>query len=220
VEKVNSNVYRSNNAVDRYSVYYLRREEKYLIPKYFQNGSSVLDLACGAGRTTLCLFEMGYKTKGVDLSDALIGAAEKRFPYLDFEEGNYCNIQEENESYGNILISNNGLDYAFPENECEKAFSECFRVLKKGGHFIFSSHNIKYIHGALLPWNEHKLFLLKNSFNAFLNKKYIFERHTGLWTFYGSPKYIIKQAENHGFKLKGTSGNSTQKDKIVIKYFS
>jgi SAM-dependent methyltransferase len=177
-------------------------------------------LACGAGRTTLRLFEMGYKTKGIDLSDVLIGVAKRRFPYLDFEEGNYCSVQEGNESYDNILLSFNGLDYAFPEGEREKALSECFRVLRKGGHFIFSSHNIKYIHGALLPWNKHKFFLLKNSFNAFLNKKYIFEPHTGLWTFYGSPNYIIKQTENHGFKLKEMYGFRSFFNDLMNKYLS
>jgi SAM-dependent methyltransferase len=61
--EMNSAVWRSDKSLERFSLYSLRREEKYLFPKYFSAGSSVLDLACGAGRTTLCLYEMGYKVR-------------------------------------------------------------------------------------------------------------------------------------------------------------
>jgi ubiquinone/menaquinone biosynthesis C-methylase UbiE len=179
-----------------------------------------LDLACGAGRTTLRLFEMGYRVKGIDLSPVLLSTAKKRFPYISFEEGTYCKINEKEESYDNVLISFNGLDYAFPEEERENAISECFRVLKKGGCFMFSTHNIKHIHGALLPWNKHKLFLLKNMFNAFLCKKYIFEPHTGLWTFYGSPEYIKKQVEKYGFRFKEMFGFRSCFNNVMNKYLS
>jgi len=88
VQKVNLDKYRSEEMLEKYSKYLLFPEEKYLIPKYFQKGSSVLDLACGAGRTTIPLYEAGYKVKGIDLSEVLIGAAQKRFPYIPFEVGN------------------------------------------------------------------------------------------------------------------------------------
>jgi ubiquinone/menaquinone biosynthesis C-methylase UbiE len=113
--------------------YYLTPEEKYLIKKYFPPESSVLDLACGCGRTTLRLYEMGYKVRGIDYSDTMIAVAKKRFPYISFDQGNFADIKEKDESYSNILISYNGLDYAYPESEREKALQECSRVLMGGG---------------------------------------------------------------------------------------
>ena len=132
-DKVQNNIehYRTDDALETYSHYNLMYEETYLIPKYFLTGSSVLDLACSAGRTTVRLYELGYKVKGIDLSDILINAAKKRFPYIHFETGSYCEINEENNSFDNILVSYNGLDYAYPEDQREKALSEFARVIKK-----------------------------------------------------------------------------------------
>jgi ubiquinone/menaquinone biosynthesis C-methylase UbiE len=133
---------------------------------------------------------MGYKVKGVDLSDVLINAAMKRFPYIPFVAGSYCSINEDDNSFDNILISYNGLDYAYPEQERMKAIAECARIIRKGGYLIFSTHNLQYFLGVCLPWNNHRLFMLKNVFNSFLKGKYIYETHTGLWTFHASTKHI------------------------------
>jgi SAM-dependent methyltransferase len=92
-------------------------EEKYLISKYFPPYSSVLDLACWAGRTTVRLYEIGYRVKRVDLSNILVNAAIKRFPQIPFVADNYCDISEDDNSFDNILVSYNGLDYAYPEQE-------------------------------------------------------------------------------------------------------
>jgi ubiquinone/menaquinone biosynthesis C-methylase UbiE len=218
--KMNTEVWRSDKSLERFSLYNLRREEKYLFPKYFSPGSSVLDLACGAGRTTLRLYEMGYKVKGIDFSDTLINAAKKRFPYLVFEEGSYCATGEADESYDNVLISFNSLDYAYPETEREKALVECVRVLKSGGYFIMSSHNIKSLNWALLPWASHKWFLLKNTFNILLPKKYIYEPYAGTWTFFASAKYVIQQTQKYGFTFKEMTGIRPFAGEILNRYFS
>jgi hypothetical protein len=49
--------------------------------------------------------------------------------------------------------------------------------------------------------------MLKNIFNSFHKRKYIYEPHTGLWTFYASAKYIKSEVEKHGFELKEIIGN-------------
>jgi ubiquinone/menaquinone biosynthesis C-methylase UbiE len=211
VKRINENVFLTEEAIEQYSNYSLKFEEKSLAPKYFKEGSTVLDLACGAGRTTVRLYEMGYKVKGVDLSEVLLNVARKRFPYIEFDVGNYCSIQEEDESYDNILISFNGLDYAYPESEREKAIAECRRALKRGGHLMFSTHNIKWLHGLLFPWNNDRMLLLKNMFNAFKEQKYIYEKGTGLWTYYASSEYVINQVEKAGFKFKEKIGNKRLK---------
>lgn len=217
---INFNVWNNDTLSEIYSLYSLRREERYLLPKYFLPKTSVLDLACGAGRTTVRLYEMGYEVKGIDISDILISTAQKRFPYLSFEIGSYCDINEKDESYNNILISYNGLDYAYPETEREKAISECFRVLKKNGIFIISSHNIKALNPASLPLTSHKWFLLKNSINSLLQKKYIYEPFIGTWTFFGSPKYVISQVEKHGFIFKEMIGVRPSLNQTLNRCFS
>jgi ubiquinone/menaquinone biosynthesis C-methylase UbiE len=211
VKRINENVFLTDEAIEQYSNYSLKFEEKSLASKYFKKGSTVLDLACGVGRTTVRLYESGYKVKGIDLSETLVTVAKKRFPYIEFDIGNYCDIQEKDESYDNILISFNGLDYAYPESEREKAITEFKRVLKRGGHLMFSTHNIKWLHGTFFPWNKDRMLLIKNIFNAFKEQKYIYEKGTGLWTYYASSEYIIKQVERKGFKFKEKIGNKRLK---------
>jgi ubiquinone/menaquinone biosynthesis C-methylase UbiE len=218
---VNLEAYRTDDAIEKYSSYQLYAIEKYLFKKYYKANESILDLACGSGRTTLRLYEMGFSNvKGIDLSDVLINTAKKRFPYLQFEIGSYTDIKERDSSYDHVLISHNGLDYAYPEAEREKALSECNRVLKKNGTLILSSHNIKALHFTpyfFLHWRR-AVWKFQNTFNAFRDKAYI--RDLGMYTFYGSPVYVIDQVARHHFELIEVRGFRMSANGLFNKYIS
>lgn len=216
--EINIKAYRTAEALEKYSHYGLYPNEMYLFDKYFDKNKTVLDLACGGGRTTLRLSELGYNVKGVDLSDALIEMARRRFPLLKFEIGNYCDIQESDGSYDNIFISHNGIDHAFPEDQRMKAFSECSRVIRRGGYFIFSSHNIKSLHFSPFYFKERKLWMLKNMFSAFREKVYIYDLKS--WMFYCSPKYCVKQVEQFDFKLIEIVGFRNSRNSFFNTYLS
>lgn len=198
--------------------------EDYLISKYFLKDEIVLDLACGGGRTTVPLHEMGYSVKGVDLSDVLIHAAQNKYPHVHFQIGNYCSIEEPDESVGNILISHNGIDYAFPESERIMALAECLRVLKKGGILIFSSHNIKSLYFSYFYFRPAELrnWYFKNIRYAMMNKGYILcpTLRLDLWTFFGAPNYIIQQAQKIGFKFIEMRGFKLSQKYMFNKYCS
>lgn len=198
--------------------------EDYLISKYFLKDEMVLDLACGGGRTTVPLYEKGFSVKGVDLSDVLIRAAQKKYPRVHFQVGDYCSIQERDESVGNILISHNGIDYAFPESEREIALEECLRVLKKNGILIFSSHNIKSLYFSYFYFKPAELrrWYLKNRRFAPEEREYILAPtlDLDLWTYFGSPKYIIQQVQKIGFNLLEMRGFELSNNYWFNKYFS
>jgi ubiquinone/menaquinone biosynthesis C-methylase UbiE len=217
-KEINKEFYKTNEILEAHSNYALFPNEKYLIQKYFSPETSVLDLACGTGRTTVPLYERGYKVKGVDLSDVLINAAKKRFPYISFEQGSYTDIQEKDDSYDNILISHNGIDYAFPEEEREMAIKNCARILKRGGYLLLSSHNLKSLYFSPFYFRRHKKWFLKNMIYGFNNKKYIYV--SGLWTFFASPEYFIAQIEKYGFTFKEMVGFRKSFGKTANKYFS
>ncbi len=192
--------YTTPEAVEECSVYWLLREEKYLFAKYYKNAERILDLACGAGRTTLMLHEMGLSVKGIDASENLIATAKKRFPYLDLNVGRFERLDEADSAYSHVLISANGLDLAYPESLRELTLLECLRVLQPGGTFIFSSHNLK----ALLPWSPRywrkaPLWKLRNTLKGFRGAARISEGQ--LHGIFCSPEFIVRQCQRIGFKF-------------------
>ena len=58
-------------AIADLSVYRLMVEEEYLFPRYYKAGDSILDLACGLGRTTGISTSMGQPCAVDDRSRAL-----------------------------------------------------------------------------------------------------------------------------------------------------
>jgi ubiquinone/menaquinone biosynthesis C-methylase UbiE len=216
----NKQAYRSKEALKKYSNYDLYPNEQNIFDKFFRKGSSVLDLACGSGRTTVNLFRQGYQVKGTDLSDVLVAAAKEKFPEIRFETGDYSDIKEEDESYDNIFISHNGIDHAYPIQQREKVISECFRVLKKGGYLAFSSHNIKSLFFSPEYYRPRRiLWMLKNTFNAFKPHVYIYDP-VGSWMMYCSNDYCIESATRQGFVHQETTGYKERTGRFYIEHIS
>lgn len=198
--------YRTSTAVAEFSLYRLYREEEYLFPKYYKAGESVLDLACGMGRTTLMLYEMGLRVRGVDRSDVFIQIAQRRFPYLDLRVGSYDQIEEEDSSFSHVLVSFNGIDYAFPAAQRVSALRECARVLKPGGTLIISSHNLKSLHWFSPYYKFRLLWKFRNCIKAFKEWDYVLE--DGVYAFYASSRLVVRQAEEVGLTLLEMKGFS------------
>jgi len=56
----------------------LWESEKMMIEKYFKPEDRILDIGCGAGRTTIGLYKLGYYLlEGLDLSEAMIVQARR-----------------------------------------------------------------------------------------------------------------------------------------------
>jgi len=217
---VNIHGYNTEEALEKYSSYYLYPIEKYLFNRYYKPGDKILDLGCGAGRTTVRLYENGFKVKGIDLSEKLINSAILRFPHIDFKLGDFSSLAIENESYDHVLISHNGIDYAYPIEKRNKTIMECFRVLRKNGTFIFSSHNIKSLYFSPYYFFNIKRFgwKIKNTLFAIKETHYI--KDLGMYTFYGSPDYVIKQSERYGFKIIEQVGFRQSNNYLFNKYVS
>jgi ubiquinone/menaquinone biosynthesis C-methylase UbiE len=219
-DAINRATYSSGEALEKYTSYHLYPVEKYLFQKYYREGDRILDHACGSGRTTVRLHEMGFCPKGVDLSDVLIGAAKKRFPHLEWEQGSYTKIAERENSFDHVLISHNGIDYVYPDGERAVTFRECRRVLKTGGTLILSSHNIKSLHLSPYYFLHFRRLWWKmvNTFQAFKDFAYVFD--LGAWTFFGSPEYVIRQIEAEGFRLREMVGFRLSHHPLFNKYVS
>jgi SAM-dependent methyltransferase len=140
--------------------------EEILIQQFFPAESSVLDLGCGAGRTTLPLHEMGYVVTGVDITPKFIDlaktrASEKNFQ-IDFRVGDACSLDFPDNSFDNVLFSFNGWSMIPTKESRLEAAKEIYRVLKPNGHYIFTAHKRTFF-GQELIWITQfiRLYLLK-----------------------------------------------------------
>jgi SAM-dependent methyltransferase len=216
-ESTDVEFYRTAEAVEGYSTYYLLPQEKELFLKYYRPGQTVLDLACGLGRTTVPLHEMGMEVRAIDLSDVLIARAQQRFPYIRFDVGSYTDIDAQDNSYDHVLISFNSIDHAHPVSARVRAIQESFRVLKPGGTFIYSSHNIKAVRFSpflfrRVPW------MLRNSIHSRHEQAYIAD--FGLHLSYAAPEYVIRQTTAQGFDLMDVIGFRGARRRLTVKYFA
>lgn len=118
--------------------------ERVLIEKYFSSKSSILDVGCGTGRTTMPLHELGYKVVGVDITPEMIQNAQKiaKSKNLDitYEVGDAADLKYEDNSFDNVIFSNNGWSQIPGRENREKALKEVYRILRPGGYFIFTTH--------------------------------------------------------------------------------
>lgn len=102
-----------------------------------QSGDVVLDLGCGSGNQALKLSEIvgenGF-VYGLDLSQDMIEKARSKTAKENviFSTGAIENLPYEDRSI-NVVISNCVINHS---TDKKSVFSEIFRVLKNGGHFL------------------------------------------------------------------------------------
>ncbi len=97
------------------------------------------DFGCGPGQTTKFLYDNGVKNiVGIDISPAMIDAARRLFPKIRFETGDLLNISYDSNYFGSGLAFYAIVHFTY--DQIKTAFDEVNRVLKKGGHFLFSFH--------------------------------------------------------------------------------
>lgn len=143
-------------------------------------GFSMLDLGVGAGRTTLHFAKWVKDYEGVDISKHMIRACESRFSNypmnLTFVVGDAAKmVWIDNNTKDFVLFSYNGIDYVDNKKRQEILF-EIDRVLKPGGYFLFSSHNllaVDQLFSLRKQWSRNPINLLRRLTKCLLlNFKY------------------------------------------------
>ena len=118
--------------------------EEILIARYFPRRGRILDLGCGAGRTSIPLWRRGYRVDAVDLTPALIAEARRLATdyraEIDFRVMDATDLRFADGTFDAALFAFNGLDHVRGRAGKRAALTEVCRVLRPGGPLLFSTH--------------------------------------------------------------------------------
>jgi SAM-dependent methyltransferase len=143
--KANSDFYASARVVSHYANNTsLSDSELKILARHEEaiRRAELLDIGVGAGRTVPHLRARAAHYAGIDYSQPMIDRCRERFPEAFLLR---CDVRDlspfANESFDAAYAIFNGLDELLPEERL-RALGEIRRVLRTGGLFFFSSHNI------------------------------------------------------------------------------
>jgi len=196
----------------------LRPVEAALIEAFFPAPPArVLDLGCGAGRTTGALAELGYRVVGIDLAESLLANARRRYPMLDFRQMDATALAFDDATFDAAIFSFNGLDVIYPEASRLRSLVETSRVLRVGGAYICSSHNLIGAIGCAGPFYvpghlRTLAFLAAQWRNALALNWYLRYNDGGgeQFLFSAPPVRTIRQLESAGFALSAVCGDDAR----------
>ena len=148
--KPDTKFFNTDTAAEKYSKAVLDvglwESEKMIFKKYANPNSKIIDIGCGAGRTTFSLYRLGYDNIiGIDISEILL---EKALQYNQLLKSNiiFLNMDivktnfKEN-TFDIAFFSYNGLTGIPTEKRRLAVLKEVYRILKIGGFFIFCAHD-------------------------------------------------------------------------------
>ena len=167
----------------------------------------ILDVGCGAGRTTLGLEAMGYDVDAIDISDNLVAEARRRVTRSRVARMDARELAFDTGTFDAAMFSFNGLDCLHPSAERLRVLREVHRVRKPGSIFYYSGHNGI---GAWAPRPgdravkvlRRNLRLLRAQSRAFSERsRYLaYPDPTGTQVLYSAPPRIhLRELEAEGF---------------------
>lgn len=118
-----------------FSSSYLRFVE-YISDKYEYFPQTVLDIGCGTGSLASELYDLGYKVRGIDLSEAMISAAKSKNPEIEFEVADMTSYVSDRK-FDLITCAFDSLNYILEEDKVLEALSNVYSNLSENGYFIF-----------------------------------------------------------------------------------
>lgn len=120
--------------------------ERYFLETYVSPDSALLDIGVGAGRTTVHFEPRVAQYCAIDYSAEMLRAFRARFPAIPEKSVVLADARAlpfYDGTFEQALFSNNGLDYVSRADR-GRVLTEVRRVLKPGGYFLFSTHNIDW----------------------------------------------------------------------------
>lgn len=141
--------------------------------KYRISGRKLLDLACGTGELSVRLAAEGYAVTGADLSSDMLSVAKAKSDELslpiEFFQQDMTELDDLGQ-YDIIGIFCDSLNYLKDEQAVIQTFEGVFRLLKRGGLFLFDVHSLYKIDqifaDATFTWDDEQISYIWNSFRG------------------------------------------------------
>lgn len=116
--------------------------ERLIFDAYIKPGMSILDVGVGGGRTSEYLARSAARYVGIDYAPEMIQICRKKYPKWEY----YLSVATDlsifsDGSFDTVVMCFNVLDDVIPSENRWQCLKECYRVLRRGGYLIFSSHN-------------------------------------------------------------------------------
>jgi ubiquinone/menaquinone biosynthesis C-methylase UbiE len=183
----NKTTYESEDVVKYYAVQSELQKPETTILAELRNKlpeMRMLDIGVGAGRTTTHFAFLAKAYLGIDYSNQMVNSClEKFYGYpkkISFLTADARTMKSfKDNSFDFILFSFNGLDYMDHEDRIA-ALCEIRRLIKTGGYFCFSTHNLNFLlnkfslqfsrHPSILALRTYKLLQMR-----LLNKKEVWK---------------------------------------------
>lgn len=182
--------------------------------------SKIIDLACGKGRHSVFLNQLGYDVLGVDLSEESINHNKKfeneklNFKVHDMRNELFPEISGKVDAVFNLFTS---FGYFDDDNDDRKVFESVKNVLNEDGIFILDFLNETFLKNTLVEkYALHRegidFFITKKIENQNVIKDIFFEDKGKKFHYFEKVKLhtlegIKKLAEENGFIVEKTWGN-------------
>jgi SAM-dependent methyltransferase len=178
--------YMKSSVVDRYTKSIsLWPEEEYIFEKYFKAVGSVLDIGCGAGRTSFYVASLDNTVTAIDISPKLIDAAldrqKKEKSTVTFKVEDVCVMQYAEGKFDGVFFSYNGIESVPRLGGKTALLKNIHAVLTSDGYFFFTAHNpytIDYLWRTL--YVRAKIYVA-NIFHVSIREVESRERYYGSW---------------------------------------
>jgi len=181
----NKDAYNAAYVVEEYAAYsHLQAPERTILQLLRDKlpTMSMLDIGVGGGRTTVHFSSLVRRYVGADYAEDMVDACRKRFAQapdsVSFQVADARHMpQFADEEFDFVLFSFNGID-GLSHDDRQLVYKEIRRILKPGGYFCFSAHNLNQSPSLFhfsrwrLSWNFkktwqylRKLYLLSRVYN-------------------------------------------------------
>ena len=143
ISEINLRAFSKKDVAKYYSVESIQKAEETAINAVRDEIKDKKLLEIGGGKTIEWLTRISRNYTGIDYSREMVNECRRKYPDVNVL---CCDARDMaifgSEEFDFVLCAFNGMDYV-SHNDRLLILGEVFRVLKKGGYFIFSTHNKK-----------------------------------------------------------------------------